>query len=1387
MTDEQIKVEVEFYEKGLNAINKAVGDLRSDLESAGIDVSNFNKSLGAIERNASGLGSITKETRNIGAAANDSAGAIRGWNQTWSPAIGYQKQFQAELAKTNKLMAENAAAARNAASARTGSFLGQQESGLKASDTSLAQTLREEATAIKGWAQSWDPAISAQKQFQAELAKTDQLMKQNAANARNASSARTGSFLGQQESGLKARDTTFAATLRDEAKASETASQQAAIYNQYLYDQEKAAGAAQGNLQAQRYALYEVARAYTAVGLAMTGAGIYAAVVGAQFESAFTNVQRTLDGVDLEESFGSVESGVEAIRERLIDLTGQIPLTFEEIAKIATIGNQMGIAADGVVGFTETIARFASVSGMSIDAVSQAFGGFAAQTGLDSKYFENLGSAIALVGIKSNATEAQIISVTRELAAGASQAGFTADQIVGLSGTLASLQVPPERARGSLDTYFGTLAKSVAEGGEKLQNFATIVGVTSDQLATMVRNGQGADVLKGFLENLQNLDNVDVTKAFDELGLSGLRVSNTFTRLSSDVEQFTGYMDLARNAFVEGSELNRQYEMTIDDLSSQWIIFTNNLNALIEVVSGGAVTSISGLVMAVNDALIGFRKWLGDNRWAIALAGFAGVMMTVIGTFALFKGVTAAANASLLAFQFMAQRTGGAAAGSLGGLRTMAAGLAGVEVNAKRSVIALGLFKRALAATGVGLLVTGIGMIAGEMMKVDDGSKSAALSQQQYLDAVKGAGRASAGAADDAGNLADQLSGGGSGGGGGSVAKAAKEAAAQIRTLVDYVSDLSGVFKRSGDIRFGSGSAQDAITSKWREMREAAEEYQRTVNELTADRDIKAYWLSIAEAYDDQLRAGVLRADLAKTDKELADAQAGASKELEGNSKAAIENRRQIRDLLSNYESYITALANAGASQEEIQAVIQALGSDFRQQAADLGFSSSEIETFAARFGDFGKIVASVPRDITIDFNADPALQALAEFQAKLDQAKSQAEEVGRGIGEGVGGGIGGGIGDTMPSELDWSALEDDAASAGDDVGKSFWERLGSVLRDASANFIKKSGLGSVFQEIGNFFRDVFGVEGGKMGADGFNTGFKTNFGIKTIVIEGVAAAQDPVSREWVTLASENTIAYQNGLTQNLDPKSPLAAALAIAKVQADNDAAAIGESNATTYSDKLNKIDASAIYKKIQDEENRAKQASKSVGDSSGSEATKGINEKTSASGITASIYAQSQAAKDAAASVGSGVGKSLGDSLKSSFDTIVSTLKVQASLLGGKSTSGRANGGYTGPGGKYDVAGQVHRGEYVIPAQYVNQRTGVPDIGYVQSLQRGKAPAPVTSGFANGGFTGSAFGGVVELGPITMSGIARALAVELNVDGKALARNTSRGDAQLAGIGTN
>lgn len=76
----------------------------------------------------------------------------------------------------------------------------------------------------------------------------------------------------------------------------------------------------------------------------------------------------------------------------------------------------------------------------------------------------------------------------------------------------------------------------------------------------------------------------------------------------------------------------------------------------------------------------------------------------------------------------------------------------------------------------------------------------------------------------------------------------------------------------------------------------------------------------------------------------------------------------------------------------------------------------------------------------------------------------------------------------------------------------------------------------------------------------------------------------------------------------------------------------------------------------------------------------------------------------------------------------------------------SGYSDGGYTGDGDRYEVAGVVHRGEYVVPKPIMDNPRVVDAVGTIEAIRRNKilgAGIPVgtpSAGYADGGFTTSA-----------------------------------------------
>ena len=88
------------------------------------------------------------------------------------------------------------------------------------------------------------------------------------------------------------------------------------------------------------------------------------------------------------------------------------------------------------------------------------------------------------------------------------------------------------------------------------------------------------------------------------------------------------------------------------------------------------------------------------------------------------------------------------------------------------------------------------------------------------------------------------------------------------------------------------------------------------------------------------------------------------------------------------------------------------------------------------------------------------------------------------------------------------------------------------------------------------------------------------------------------------------------------------------------------------------------------------------------------------------------------------------------SSSGTVAAPAKAERVL------SGYSDGGYTGDGDRYEVAGVVHRGEYVVPKPIMDNPRVVDAVGTIEAIRRNKilgsgmAAAP-SAGYADGGYT--------------------------------------------------
>lgn len=485
--------------------------------------------------------------------------------------------------------------------------------------------------------------------------------------------------------------------------------------------------------------------------------GIGAAGISAssEIERSFADVNRTFDGT---------KSQLNDLKSTLYALSTSTPNSFVDLAKIATLGNQLGVAAEDIASFTTTIAQYTAISGETADAAATAFGKIANLTGLASSQFSNLGSSIEYVARTTVSTEKSISATAQNIAAFASGAGFSAQAVVGLSAALASLSIQPQAARGAMSIYFNAINKAVADGGPKLQEFAILTGKTADEITRLVNANQGQEVFTSFIAGLSKLDSVAKTTALKDLGLSSIRTSQAMRALASNVPLLTSSFEGANTAFLANVELGHQYAIIQDTLASKWKEFQSAiqngtasigdafnipglldfLGFLTEAVKGlqefshtlpgkaaiiaatvilGVVAALTGLVSiaALAKATMTILPWAltgleaehANSSIVKFIAGMFGLNIatkeTAAGTEVTansIKSLGASANTTavdLLNLEGVLQAvTIGEAESTAAGVATVGA-LEGVEVASGAATAGLRTFKIALATTGIGL------------------------------------------------------------------------------------------------------------------------------------------------------------------------------------------------------------------------------------------------------------------------------------------------------------------------------------------------------------------------------------------------------------------------------------------------------------------------------------------------------------------------------------------------------------------------------------------------------------------------------------------------------------------------------------------------------------
>lgn len=382
-----------------------------------------------------------------------------------------------------------------------------------------------------------------------------------------------------------------------------------------------------GALESTRFAAQDLRNYLTLLAAGFTSLSVASVAAAASQERAFADVARTTQ-------MSAQSAEMRALSNTYKDLSTQISTTYEDLSQIGSLGAQMGISADKLGDFTHAVAGFTTITGTNIDSATEAFGRFfemVDNAGVEADHsgqrYMNFASQVAELGAKSVATESEILTMANSIAASAASAGIGQDAILAYATALSSLGIKQEWARGSLQRIFGSINDAVAEAGEGMDKFATVLGMTTEEAENLWRTDPST-FFNNLLTSLNNVtDSVERWTIIKNLGFKNTRDIQLLQRLSLNIdlvnESFRNSADAARNTEFLDSSLET-LNATLTETIARWKNSLANLGASLGGPFLGVVKKILDGLIVIQNAL----AHIGDNAFGrVFLAASSGLVV----------------------------------------------------------------------------------------------------------------------------------------------------------------------------------------------------------------------------------------------------------------------------------------------------------------------------------------------------------------------------------------------------------------------------------------------------------------------------------------------------------------------------------------------------------------------------------------------------------------------------------------------------------------------------------------------------------------------------------------------------------------------------------------
>lgn len=376
-------------------------------------------------------------------------------------------------------------------------------------------------------------------------------------------------------------------------------------------------------------------QAWDTAGTALVGFGTVtvaalgaAAVAAVQWETAWTGVLKTVDGTP--EQLDAVEGGLRSLARTL-------PSTHAEIAAVAEAAGQLGVRTGDIVGFTKVMIDLGETTNLSADEAATSIAQLMNVMQTAPQDVGRLGAALVALGNDGASTERDIILMAQRISGAGRIIGLTEGEVLGLANALSSVGIEVEAGGTAISTVLTDIAKAVSQGGEDLEAWARVAGVSAQDFARSFREDP-AEAFAMFIDGLGRVQAAggDVFTTLEDLGQADVRVSRALLSMATSGDLLRSSLELGNQAWKDNTALAEEAAKRYDTTAAKVEIARNGINDAAITLGDTFLPVIADTAEAVADLAEWFGRLPAPVQQSIAgVSGVAGVAALAAGAFLL--------------------------------------------------------------------------------------------------------------------------------------------------------------------------------------------------------------------------------------------------------------------------------------------------------------------------------------------------------------------------------------------------------------------------------------------------------------------------------------------------------------------------------------------------------------------------------------------------------------------------------------------------------------------------------------------------------------------------------------------------------------------------------